>query len=253
PPGGHVLTLVHLDYSGHHPRGATITYWQIALPSEFNRLAPSARHVFAPTPLTSSPVTCDFFFSSRRRHTRLVSDWSSDVCSSDLLKESVHDLEAVRVAVVIAEQNVVLEEVDVVLAAVQEDDAVLQQLVKRQEVFAEKRPARLEDDVLLDVNEHLCHLLAHAAHHPAPRRLQLGKPRFDDVRLLAALEMLAALPDPLLPFLNQVGELVADLEVQELQDSQPEEQVDLDVFLVFGVGQGALQHFGEQLAKGDAV
>src|SRR5262249_57072670 len=27
---------------------------------------------------------CLFFFSSRRRHTRLVSDWSSDVCSSDL-------------------------------------------------------------------------------------------------------------------------------------------------------------------------
>src|SRR5262249_6247615 len=25
----------------------------------------------------------EFFFSSRRRHTRLVSDWSSDVCSSD--------------------------------------------------------------------------------------------------------------------------------------------------------------------------
>src|SRR5258706_3220197 len=31
-------------------------------------------------------LSCDvcFFFSSRRRHTRLVSDWSSDVCSSDL-------------------------------------------------------------------------------------------------------------------------------------------------------------------------
>src|SRR5258706_715051 len=27
------------------------------------------------------------FFSSRRRHTRLVSDWSSDVCSSDLLRD----------------------------------------------------------------------------------------------------------------------------------------------------------------------
>src|SRR5262249_57973571 len=26
-----------------------------------------------------------FVFSSRRRHTRLVSDWSSDVCSSDLI------------------------------------------------------------------------------------------------------------------------------------------------------------------------
>src|SRR5438477_12949055 len=27
---------------------------------------------------------CFFFFSSRRRHTRLTCDWSSDVCSSDL-------------------------------------------------------------------------------------------------------------------------------------------------------------------------
>src|SRR5256885_10971609 len=33
-----------------------------------------------------------FFFSSRRRHTRLQGDWSSDVCSSDLvfaLKEEI--------------------------------------------------------------------------------------------------------------------------------------------------------------------
>src|SRR6266480_5506064 len=29
-------------------------------------------------------LTCMFFFSSRRRHTRLTCDWSSDVCSSDL-------------------------------------------------------------------------------------------------------------------------------------------------------------------------
>src|SRR5438477_12377112 len=27
-----------------------------------------------------------FFFSSRRRHTRLTCDWSSDVCSSDLVR-----------------------------------------------------------------------------------------------------------------------------------------------------------------------
>src|SRR5438046_10334703 len=31
---------------------------------------------------------CCFFFSSRRRHTRLVSDWSSDVCSSDLYAQA---------------------------------------------------------------------------------------------------------------------------------------------------------------------
>src|SRR2546421_9622689 len=29
--------------------------------------------------------TCVFFFSSRRRHTRSDRDWSSDVCSSDLV------------------------------------------------------------------------------------------------------------------------------------------------------------------------
>src|SRR5258706_8510481 len=33
-------------------------------------------------------LSFSFFFSSRRRHTRLVSDWSSDVCSSDLPVES---------------------------------------------------------------------------------------------------------------------------------------------------------------------
>src|SRR5260221_5617264 len=31
-----------------------------------------------------SRVICFFFFSSRRRHTRSLCDWSSDVCSSDL-------------------------------------------------------------------------------------------------------------------------------------------------------------------------
>src|SRR2546426_3675503 len=31
-----------------------------------------------------SYISYFFFFSSRRRHTRLQGDWSSDVCSSDL-------------------------------------------------------------------------------------------------------------------------------------------------------------------------
>src|SRR6201999_4624686 len=29
-------------------------------------------------------LCCSYFFSIRRRHTRCLSDWSSDVCSSDL-------------------------------------------------------------------------------------------------------------------------------------------------------------------------
>src|SRR6266536_2324416 len=36
-----------------------------------------------------------FFFSSRRRHTRSTRDWSSDVCSSDLLTPAKADDDAV--------------------------------------------------------------------------------------------------------------------------------------------------------------
>src|SRR6266480_1165490 len=35
-----------------------------------------------------------FFFSSRRRHTRLTCDWSSDVCSSDLEPEGIGSVRA---------------------------------------------------------------------------------------------------------------------------------------------------------------
>src|SRR6266487_2697190 len=38
-----------------------------------------------------SHIFC-FFFSSRRRHTRWTGDWSSDVCSSDLLSASPNQL-----------------------------------------------------------------------------------------------------------------------------------------------------------------
>src|SRR3989337_3191431 len=37
-----------------------------------------------------------FFFSSRRRHTRCYRDWSSDVCSSDLVKRDYSLLPAVQ-------------------------------------------------------------------------------------------------------------------------------------------------------------
>src|SRR5438132_1986209 len=36
--------------------------------------------------LIQASAVLDFFFSSRRRHTRSLCDWSSDVCSSDLIK-----------------------------------------------------------------------------------------------------------------------------------------------------------------------
>src|SRR5947199_3301184 len=44
-----------------------------------------------------------FFFSSRRRHTRCLSDWSSDVCSSDLRSEATpKNLAALRESPVLA-------------------------------------------------------------------------------------------------------------------------------------------------------
>src|SRR6476659_387454 len=38
-----------------------------------------------------------FFFSSRRRHTRCLSDWSSDVCSSDLAEEVLAAQQEVKI------------------------------------------------------------------------------------------------------------------------------------------------------------
>src|SRR5258707_6020591 len=42
--------------------------------------------------MTLSPLM--FFFSSRRRHTRYWRDWSSDVCSSDLSRQSARGVHA---------------------------------------------------------------------------------------------------------------------------------------------------------------
>src|SRR5256885_5989913 len=58
---------------------------------------PEARRVQMKTSwvATMRPSSQDivFFFSSRRRHTRLQGDWSSDVCSSDLwCREAITDL-----------------------------------------------------------------------------------------------------------------------------------------------------------------
>ena len=54
-----------------------------------------------------------FFFSSRRRHTRWPRDWSSDVCSSDLVfmvafdvLHAVHEIDVVGIGVVV-EQPIV--------------------------------------------------------------------------------------------------------------------------------------------------
>src|SRR5688500_20386605 len=64
-----------------------------------------------------------FFFSSRRRHTRLQGDWSSDVCSSDLSqrgKEGVERLSEVLAAVTKAGIRAERVRVDVSIARSEE-------------------------------------------------------------------------------------------------------------------------------------
>src|SRR5256885_16076984 len=66
-----------------------------------------------------------FFFSSRRRHTRLQGDWSSDVCSSDLPEGAVV-LDAGSAPThlfVIIKGHVVQTEGDEVLASYGPDDS----------------------------------------------------------------------------------------------------------------------------------
>ena len=46
-----------------------------------------------------------FFFSSRRRHTRLVSDWSSDVCSSDQCSRVMLDDDHITVEIGLRPEN----------------------------------------------------------------------------------------------------------------------------------------------------
>src|SRR5712675_2347372 len=92
--------------------------------------------------------TSYFFFSSRRRHTRCSRDWSSDVCSSDLL---VQRLEAGRqhrtvlgdlVLVLLGAER--LERIEVVVVASPAADRQRERRVRA------ARLERLEHFLLLD-------------------------------------------------------------------------------------------------------
>src|SRR6266571_5764214 len=58
---------------------------ELNLVNRLKRRQPDKQVYFlSPTVCQCSTMFRIFFFSSRRRHTRLTCDWSSDVCSSDL-------------------------------------------------------------------------------------------------------------------------------------------------------------------------
>src|SRR5438093_8589622 len=75
-----------------------------------------------------------FFFSSRRRHTRLVSDWSSDVCSSDL-----------RQARALARHPDLVRHVEVELLDAVDSERELAGCVAAQQLRARRQVARSEE------------------------------------------------------------------------------------------------------------
>src|SRR6202158_2737777 len=146
-----------------------------------------------------------------------------------------------------------LQKANVVFPAVEENQPVLAKLVKRNEIFAKQSAAGFCDDVVFHVADNLRHLLSYAANDTPPRGLQLRQSCFDDVRLLAPLEMLAPLADPFLAFEDKVGKLIAYFEGQKFQQAHPEEQVDLYILVILGLRQRTLQQLREQLAESGAV
>src|SRR5690606_40470143 len=78
-----------------------------------------------------------FFFSSRRRHTRFSRDWSSDVCSSDLIPSAIRKGEALLFRpsskLVQEAQIVIKEKADVVDPVAQHGDTF--------DSHAERKPA----------------------------------------------------------------------------------------------------------------
>src|SRR5205809_195508 len=65
---------------------AIVVYRMVSVALNIYGDTPSGNSRKAKISTTSKIITCFFFFfSSRRRHTRCSRDWSSDVCSSDLL------------------------------------------------------------------------------------------------------------------------------------------------------------------------
>src|SRR5690606_15336322 len=107
-----------------------------------------------------------FFFSSRRRHTRFSRDWSSDVCSSDLLEAAAAarrgDAEA---------RAAKLAELVVTIAANAGDEGKLfgsigtrdiAEAASKAGVAVDKREVRLPNGVIREVGEYEVDIQVHS-------------------------------------------------------------------------------------------
>src|SRR5437762_7340146 len=93
-----------------------------------------------------------FFFSSRRRHTRYIGDWSSDVCSSDLPITVIGDDPAVDVFTVAWK---VKYEQAAPRAEVVDVEGVRIPLIALDDLIETKRTGRLQDAADIEVLEQI--------------------------------------------------------------------------------------------------
>src|SRR5258707_5653545 len=91
--------------------------------------------------------------------------------AEEFLEKRVHGLEAVGVAGIIAQQDIMLQKENVVFPAVEANQPVLAKLVKRDKIFAKHGAAGLCDDDVFHVAVNLRHLLSYAADDTLPRGL----------------------------------------------------------------------------------
>src|SRR5208282_1312957 len=137
----------------------------------------------------------------------------------------------------------------IVVAAVHKQKAVLENLVRVAKLISEKRASRLRERILLDFAPYPAERFPHAANDVLAVGLKFRNLRAQHVRLLAMLEKLAALSNPVLALDQDARELVSGLLHDEFQERQTVQNVRLNRLLEFGAGQRCLKNLGKKLAK----
>ena len=168
-----------------------------------------------------------------------------DPFPQEIKQQRVESLEAVLIAQISSQQNVLLEKKHVVLAALDKDQAIGQYFVSGGHFIAEQRFPRSRQAVLFDLDNHLKNVLARLAENISPVRLQFSQPGFQYVRSFAAFKMLAAAANPFFPFQHEIRELRADFLRKEFQQRDTQQQVNLNIFSEFCSLQSRLEQVRE--------
>src|SRR5437879_11827781 len=101
----------------------------------------------------------------------------------EIEQQGVKSLKAVLVAQVISQQDVLLEEEDVVLAALNEGKPVGQNFIGCGHFFAEQSFPRSRQAVFFNLNYYLKYVLTCLAENLPPVRLEFSQSRLHHVRL----------------------------------------------------------------------